>query len=192
MESLLQTRAGGAVAVRKLNTKYDADGFIGLYRKAFAEPPWNENLEYSAVMKELLGYYNSIDLDIKVAVVQVERKSGAKGMLRTDSIVVGLSVAYRLDYKEFAFLSERLAEGLYAYGDELAVMKEWRNNGIARALITSREGFYRRLGYAGLVGRTNVNGPMVQVYEKLGFKNIGVQDPVYPERHYFEKRIDGI
>ncbi|MDE1869201.1 MAG: GNAT family N-acetyltransferase, partial [Candidatus Micrarchaeota archaeon] len=133
--------------------------------------PWNESWAKKEVESEFMDYFKRPDLNLLVCAAE-------KG-------IVGFSVAYRLDADAFPFIGKRLGSMKLAYGDELAVLPEYRNIGIATEMLGMRRIFYESKGYDGLIGRTDIDSRMVSLYETLGFKNTGIQDPKYTKRWYY-------
>lgn len=75
------------------------------------------------------------------------------------------------------------------YIDELGVEKECRNKGIGTRLTGMLINDARKLGYKTVALRTDINGGAYKFYLDLGFKDMNIRDPKYPERTYMRKTI---
>jgi len=148
---------------------------IGVYQRAFAEPPWNESWTDEAVIEDLQNALKQNNPIILVA--------------EKDGKIVGFRWAYELPMKKFPFLNGKIENGKTMYGDELAVEKEFRGTGIGSAMMQLSFEIAKQAGYNAFVGRTDQNSQMVQLYKRLGYQEMGIQDPQYPNRFYFIKRL---
>ena len=145
----------------------DTPQVIKIYQRAFAEPPWNEAWTAEDVQKDMdkcLAEKNPIFLVAEVG-----------------KAVVGMRWAYELRPEQFPFLL--ITEGEAMYGDELAIIKEFRGMGIAtRMMRLSLERAYE-LGYRKFIGRTTAeNAPMLALYDKLGYEDTGEREKISKKR----------
>ncbi len=99
--------------------------------------------------------------------------------------VIGFTWGYCLPKEKFQFL--RNLESLYI--DELAVEKSFRRRGAGTKLTNMLIKDAKKLGYETVTLRTDVNGVAYLFYLNLGFKDMKIRDPQYPERTYLLKTI---
>lgn len=161
------------VIIRPYRT-LDKDYVIKLYQEIFAEPPWNECWSYEDVLEDINFCLRQKDPIILVA----ERKRK----------IVGFNWGYRLPLKKFPFLGKKLDKKCF-YVDELGVKKEFRRRKIGTRLMQELIKKAKRLFYSSMLLRTDVKGVAYLFYLSLGFKDIEVRDPKYPERTYMKKEI---
>lgn len=145
---------------------------VKLYKEIWKEPPWceyfwtdkmvNEDIDYALSQKDFIG---------KLAV--------------NSNNVKGFTWGYLLPKEKFQFLD--LKEAIYI--DELAVEKNHRKKGIGSNLTNMLVNDARKLGYKIATLRTDINGGAYKFYLDLGFDDIRVKDPQYPERTYMRKII---
>lgn len=104
-----------------------------------------------------------------------------------------------MDENSFSFLGET---GLFSdkenrimYVDEVATSPDYRNRGIATLLETVLLSEARKAGFSWAVLRTDErNKAAVNVYEKLGFKQINgregsIKDPEFSNRIYMARQL---
>lgn len=146
---------------------------VELYKEIWKELPWNEFFWTSEM----------VDEDINFALSQED----FIGKLALNSNnVIGFTWGYRLPLEKFPFLKEVVGEDVI-YIDELAVKSDFRRRKIGTTLTNMLIGDVSKLGYNTITLRTNTNGFAYIFYKKLGFEDIGVRDPDYPERTYMKK-----
>ena len=165
--------------IRSYDTN-DFRQFCGLYSKIFSEAPWCETWTKKGVRAEVNEYFKQRNLNFLLAILPHN----------SSERLIGFSVAYEVDSNYFTTKLATLlrpAQVPIIYGDELAVDSEFRGLGIGKRLMLMRFGTYATSG-AIFVGRTDINSKMVPLYNSLGYKNTGVQDPKYNNRYYFIKR----
>ncbi|MFH1174947.1 MAG: GNAT family N-acetyltransferase [archaeon] len=149
-----------------------------IYQSAFSEPPWNETWTREQVIEDL-DYALSQDFPV-VLVAQVGEN------------IVGFQWGYRLPDGKFPFLERK---GEIMYGDDLAVLKEYRREGIATRLKETSFTMARQNGMEYSVLRTDVNNPSsMGLNKKLGYTPVvqngrALYDPEFLTRIYLEKRL---
>lgn len=181
-------------------TYTDLSGFASLYSRVFAEPPWCEKTPETDVKKAVSGYFGETNLSFVVAVLPTSYPEVC-GFDPRGERVVGFSVAYQVGPGRFP---TELAEGLRVpswigkrpiiYGKELAVDAEFRGIGVGTMLMEQRFEAFAMARNPIFIGRTDKRSKMVPMYERLGYRNTGVQDPIYSGRYYYMKglyRFDG-
>ncbi|HLC39389.1 MAG TPA: GNAT family N-acetyltransferase [archaeon] len=154
----------------------DVQQIIGVYQRAFAEPPWNESWTDEAVTEDLQNALRQNNPIILVA--------------EKDGKLVGFRWAYELPMDKFPFLNGQIESEKTMYGDELAVENEYRGMGIGSGMMKLSFELAKKAGYDTFVGRTDANSKMVPVYKRLGYEEMDIRDPKYPNRFYFIKRLN--
>ncbi len=153
--------------------KRDAPQVIEIYQQAFAEPPWNETWPSEDVQK---------DIDKCLA-----EKNPAFLVAECEGKIVGFRWAYELKPEQFPFLPIERGEAMY--GDELALKKEFRGNGIATEMMRMSLEFAQNRGYKNFWGRTDRNSKTNPIYRRLGYVFSGIEDPKLKGRLYFMKDL---
>ncbi|HUB92353.1 MAG TPA: GNAT family N-acetyltransferase [Candidatus Saccharimonadales bacterium] len=154
----------------------DIGPLVSIYRKAFREPPWNEDWKPEEVRKDLEFAISQA----KPVILVLERERRIRGF----------TWGYSLPMEKFPFL-EGAVEGNAIYMDEIAVDPRARRQGIGKALCMS---FLIASGLAGFeqaVLRTDQrNEASMSLFGSVGFSNMGICDPEYPSRLYLRKRLE--
>jgi len=153
------------------------DSLVKFYIDVWKEPPWNEffwtpelvnkDINFGLSQKDFVG---KLAVDIK------------------NNEVVGFTWGYKLPLKEFPFLKDVVEEETF-YIDELAVRADYRKRKIGTLLTNRLTEEVVKIGYETIVLRTDVNGGAYIFYKKLGFEDLNIRDPQYPERTYMKKLL---
>lgn len=155
----------------------DLQQVIEIYKAAFAEPPWNETWTDGQV-KEDLEFALSQELPI-VLVAEDEFR------------ILGMSWGYKLPFEKYPFL-RGVVNNNSSYMDEMAVKKDVRRKGIAKALGKGYLEVAKTPGVKEVALRTDIwNFPAMATYRSLGFESLGIFDPTYKDRLYLTKKIGG-
>ncbi len=152
----------------------DEDDVLGLYRRVFAEKPWNENWtddSVTSLIRKSRGQKNSISL---VAVV--------------DNKIVGFRFAYELPMAGFEFL-DNVVKRPAMFGYKIGVDSDYRRKGIARRMMIRTFARAHALGYVQMVGCTKNLDAMGPLYDELGYNRIGNKDPKNLDKTYFIKGL---
>ena len=145
---------------------------VKLYKKIWKEVPWKENFWTDEMVNEDINYaLNQKDFIGKLAL--------------KISDVKGFTWGYYLPKEKFPFLDLKDA----VYVDELGVEKKFRNKGIGTRLTNMLINDARNLGYGKVTLRTDINGGAYKFYLDLGFVDMKIKDPKYPQRTYMIKTI---
>ncbi len=189
----------------------DLESIIKAYKKAFAEPPWNEfvkckncGAEYGEKeMTETIyegrackncgaypiafqEYWTKEDIIDDLKFCQNQENPIILVALENEK-VAGFTWGYKIPFEKFPFLKGLIPENAI-YMDEMAVRGDKRMKGIGTML--GKE-FLKRT--KAVVLRTDErNEASMALYKKLGFKPVtdgseNVYDPVYPNRIYLGK-----
>ena len=145
---------------------------VKTYKKIWKEPPWNEYFWTDKMVNEDINY--AIKQKEFISKLAVKRNN-----------VKGFTWGYSLPQEKFQFLN--LDEAVYI--DELAVEKELRKRGIGTRLTEMLINDARKLGYDEATLRTDINGGAYKFYLDLGFVDMKIKDPKYPQRTYMIKTI---
>lgn len=98
----------------------DTEKIVEIYRKAFAEPPWNETWTKEQVLEDL-----SLAFSKKNPLVLVAQAPPSQ--------LVGFTWGYETPFDEFPFLQGKV-RGNCVYMDEIAVDPAFRQEGVGRSL----------------------------------------------------------
>ena len=145
---------------------------VKTYKRTWREWPWNEYFWTDKMVNEDIDY--AIKQEDFISKLAVKRNN-----------VKGFTWGYSLPQEKFQFLN--LDEAVYI--DELAVETEFRKKGIGTRLTEMLISDARKLGYDTVTLRTDINGGAYKFYLDLGFDDMKVRDPNYPERTYMIKTI---
>lgn len=115
----------------------------------------------------------------------LEQKNFIGKLAINSNSVKGFTWGYFLPKEKFPFLKN--LEAIYI--DELAVEKNFRRKYIGFKLTDLLIEDAKKFGYKTVTLRTDVNGVAYQFYLNLGFKDMKIRDPKYPERTYLKKKI---
>ncbi len=161
---------------KKIRTYKDTDleDLVRVYRKAFAEPPWNEKWSDEEVKKDLEYAKSQRNPLILVA----QRRSA----------FLGFTWGYSLPLEKFPFLEGRVS-ARSIYMDEIAVDPKFREKGVGEKLA-AKFSRYSSLEFDEIVLRTDENNSAsIGLFTKLGFTQIGVYDPKFPSRLYLKRKL---
>jgi ribosomal protein S18 acetylase RimI-like enzyme len=145
---------------------------VKLYKDVWKEPPWNEFFWTDEMVDEDINY-------------ALKQKDFIGKLAVNSGNVKGFTWEYSLPKEKFQFLD--LNEAVYI--DELAVRKDFRKMGIGTRLTDMLINDARKLGYETVTLRTDINGDAYKFYLDLGFRDMNIKDPKYPERTYMRKTI---
>ncbi len=155
----------------------DMDKVIALYQDVFSEPPWNEKWSYEDVLKSIEYCLNQKNPIFLVAELEYTND------------LAGFMWAYELNLDKFPLLNGLVKPDEAIYGNELAVDRNLRGNGIGSNLEGVSCEIANRLGYKYFVGKTDMESKMFPLFGKLGYANTGIANPAYPTRFYFIKNL---
>jgi ribosomal protein S18 acetylase RimI-like enzyme len=151
---------------------------IGIYRRSFAEPPWNESWTKEQVIEEMMYSLSSKNPIMLVAEMR-ER-------------ITGFMWGCALLLERFPFLQGRLKDRCI-YGAEIAVDRQFRKLGVGSKLLGSFLLEAKRCGFGEFVCRTDVNNRgSMGLFRSLGLSEMGIYDPQFSSRVYLRKELDGL
>lgn len=157
-------------------TGRDLRQVIRVYQKAFAEPPWNEIWSDDQVIEDMRFAFSQKD---SFALVAEEKKDQ----------LAGFTWGYLLPLEKFPFLQGRVKESS-SYMDEVAVSKETRRKGIGSLLCQAYIEKVAEQGIQEIVLRTDQrNTASMALFQKNGFRSLGIYDPKYQDRIYLARSI---
>jgi len=152
----------------------DKNGIVLLYQAVFAEPPWCESWDADEVGQDL-----DYALSQESPIVLVAKNSE----------LVGFTWGYRLKLENFNWLTGRVSDNT-AYMDEIAVKTGSRLKGVGTLLGNRFLDLAAKQGLSEVVLRTDErNDASMALFRKLGFRQLGVRDPRYPERIYLGREV---
>ena len=161
--------------------KNEAD-FIELFRKVFAEPPWNEHWSPVDIRRNIIRYNSE-----QVKAVSLVAVSNGN--------LIGFNSGHELPVTGYEFLGNVIRRPTY-FGFKLGVdpetkngQPEYRGRGVGTALLKAKIALAKDEGFRQIVGRTKNLPKMRGIYEKLGYVEIGPKDPKDPLRVYFVKHL---
>jgi ribosomal protein S18 acetylase RimI-like enzyme len=149
---------------------------VGIYKAAFAEPPWNERWGSKDVLDDIRFARSQKDAIMLVA--------------KIDGKVAGFCWGYRIPMEKFQFLKGLVPENS-SYLDDIAVDALLRKEGVGNSLVDAYV-CEARSRCEQIVLRTDVrNTASVTLFAGKGFVNFNppVYDPVYASRAYFKRGI---
>lgn len=146
---------------------------IPIYQQAFAEPPWNETWKGEEVLE-----------DIRYAFAQ---QNTIALIAKLNSETIGFTWGYRLPKEKFPFLDGIDEKSIY--GDEMAVKKEYRREGVGTKLLKEMWKLSKQMGMKEWVCRTDNNSLVYPLLIELGAKDLLILDPEYPSRTYISKKL---
>ncbi|MBD3303798.1 GNAT family N-acetyltransferase [Candidatus Woesearchaeota archaeon] len=184
--------------------KSDIDQVIAVYKSAFAEPPWDEFKKCSAceveygikesarardICKkcdsplELIDFWSSEDIiqDLEFALSQQNK---AVLVAENSAGIAGFTWGYKLPFEKFPFLEGKISPGTL-YMDEIAVRGDRRLRGAGTRLGQAFLKSAKAQGLEEAALRTDERNPAsIALFRKLGFKEMGINDPGFPNRVY--------
>jgi ribosomal protein S18 acetylase RimI-like enzyme len=162
----------------------DVPSIVDIYKRVFAEPPWNETWSNGQVVEDIVFALTSVKPIMLVA--EKEEK------------IMGFVWGYDLPLEKFPFLSGYVPEGRTSYIDEVAVDCGCRKQGMAKLLMSKYAEIAFERGVAKIVARTDVrNEASMALHRSLGFTGMidrssaMIFDPEYKSRVYLELDIAG-
>ena len=154
----------------------DIEELVRIYRKAFAEPPWNERWSRQEVIKDLDYALCQRNPLVLVALVGGE--------------LVGFTWGYSVPFEEFPFLRGNVGQNT-VYMDEIAVDPTARRMGVGRRLCNTFTQI-SAVAFEEIVLRTDEsNFASMSLFASLEFSMIGKIDERYPSRPYLKKELRG-
>lgn len=136
-------QAGKEGAVREM-VDSDKDQYCELFKRVFAEPPWNETWEITGI---------SADLERKM------RKKGFIGLAAEyGSAPAGFMTGYKLPFLRAFYLEQLFVDGRY------------RGAGIGRMLLSSMLSLAEKRGEHSVLLLTKKNSPAEKLYLASGFR----------------------
>jgi len=151
-----------------------------LYCEIWKEPPWNEDFWKPE--------------EVRLEIDQQLQKACAEGFLCVDNEAVkGFTWAYSVTRKEMeAICGSRRLDVLFSnqhqvfYIDELAVSRFSRRQGIGESLTRAVLSELKKYGPCLITLRTDKKALAARsLYQKLGFKDLLIEDKQYPDRTYW-------
>lgn len=165
-----------------------AESLAEMYCQVWKEPPWNED---------------SWNVDeVKVELIQLNCKYSSIGCYAIHEsekckAIVGFALGYQISKEEMGNISSgRELDYLFGnkivfYIDELAVCREFRQQGIASTLCKNLIDNAIDSGSQLIVLRTDKDAVAARkVYERQGFRDIGIKDGKYSTRTYLIKEVE--
>ncbi len=154
--------------------RHDLEEIVRIYRKAFAEPPWNERWSREEVVRDLDYAESQRNPLILVA---------ARGQS-----LVGFTWGYSVPFEEFPFLRGTVRQNT-VYMDEIAVDPNARRMGVGRQLCNTFTQMSAVI-FEEMVLRTDEgNVASINLFASLEFSMIGKIDERYPSRPYLKKEL---
>lgn len=153
----------------------DLEQLIGVYKSAFAEPPWNEVWTSEQVIEDL-----ELAFSQEIPIVLVAETQGR---------LTGFTWGYKIPLEEFPFLKGKVSEQT-SYMDEIAVRGGERRRGVGQILGKTYIEKVISQGIEQVILRTDIwNTASMALFRKLGFRNTQVFDPEYGDRIYLIKSV---
>jgi ribosomal protein S18 acetylase RimI-like enzyme len=187
----------------------DVERIIEVYKSAFAEPPWDEfkkctacEVEYGIKESEIAGkkckkcesplelvdFWSSEEIvqDLEFALSQ---PNTVVLVAENTQGLAGFIWGYKLPLDKFPFLQGKVGPSTI-YIDEIAVRGDKRLRGVGTMLGKAFLEAAKAQSIAESTLRTDERNPAsIALFKKLGFEEIGVSDPEYPNRVYMKKVI---
>ena len=155
---------------------------IPLFRRVFAELPWNE-------------FWSPIDVRRNIIRYNSEQVKPVSLVAVSNGNLIGFNFAHELPVTGYEFLDNVIKRPTY-FGFKLGVdpetkngKPEYRGHGVGTALLKAKIALAQDKGFRQIVGRTKNLPKMRGIYEKLGYVEIGPKDPKDPLRVYFVKNL---
>lgn len=152
-----------------------------LYCAIWKEEPWNEDFwTVPGVLEDMRIEFTKTKAEAFIA-------------LNDDEEVIGFTWGYSVSKEDLQEISGgNLLNNLFANGeslfyiDELGVSSVFRVKGIAKEISQILIRNVQRRNIDSIVLRTDVKAVAARIlYEKLGFKELAVQDQKHPDRTYW-------
>jgi ribosomal protein S18 acetylase RimI-like enzyme len=163
------------VRIVNFEEKY-RNSLVKLYIEIWKEPPWNEFFWTPELVNEDINFGLSQKDFVGILAINPNEE------------VIGFTWGYKLPLEKFPFLKNVVEEKTF-YIDELGVRADYRKRKIGTLLTNKLTEEVVKLGYETLVLRTDVNSGAYIFYKKLGFEDLNIRDPQYPERTYMKKSL---
>ncbi len=165
-------------------TEADVPGIVGVFLRAYAQPPWNEQNDAAKTDEYVRWLLAQPDTGCVVAPAETDQAGGATG---ATGGVAGFIVAGLRGYADFLQDWERAAEppaggwpavpGQLGYVWELAVDPAAQRQGIGAALMGEAIGRVRAAGADTLLLRSSERAAAAMaLYRRFGFERLPVRE----------------
>ncbi len=127
--------------------KSELNNISKIYMGEFSKPPYNEKWTYRKVNERIQFYYKYYDL-----------------------------YSILLDKKLVGFIAVNpkfMCPGDVAYGEEMAISKEFQGKGIGKEVIKQIFEIYKKKGFKRFLSLVNKRGNSIKMLRKLGVKESG-------------------
>lgn len=153
----------------------DLEKIIEIYKRAFAEPPWNERWTDEEVKQDLEYAMSQRNPLVLVAT-------------RRDAFL-GFAWGYELPIEKFPFL-QGIVNEKSMYIDDIAVDPNFRAQRVGRKLTLNFLYSSIDAEFDQVVLRTDeTNKASMALFTSVGFSNLGVYDPQFPTRIYLKREL---
>jgi ribosomal protein S18 acetylase RimI-like enzyme len=169
-------------------TEADIPGIVGVFVRAYAQPPWNEQNDPAKTD----GYVRWLLAQPRTGCV-VASQAPAAGALGqgTGGTIAGFVVAGLRDYQDFVGDWERMADrppagwpvvpGTLGYVWELAVEPTAQRRGLGAALMSEAISRVREAGADAMLLRSSERAEAAMaLYRRFGFERLPVRERVDP------------